>query len=221
MKKLHTTIVVIALAGALGGIQINPNDYYNAMLNSDYSYFENLVRSYNPGAAAWLMDAVIQLMLVILGVGFNVYTLNVVRHFASGLGNLLDGFGMFLRALWLAILTSIFIFLWSLLLIVPGIIAAYRYRMAFYLLIDNPSMTPYQCIRESKKMMAGHKGELFVLDLSFIGWYMLELIPLVSIWVVPYTQLTYTVYYDRLCGIMGYGRPAGEPAPGTDGGSSN
>lgn len=89
----------------------------------------------------------------------------------------------------MTILTGIFIFLWSLLLIIPGIIAAYRYRMALYLLLDNPNMSVYQCIRESKRMMVGHKAELFVLDLSFLGWYILSAVPFVSIWVTPIRRL--------------------------------
>lgn len=201
------------LSSRLIGVQVNMNEYYNAMTSGDYAYFERLVQSYDPGMGAWLIDTAIQIMVLILGAGFTIYVLNAVRHYVCSFGNIFDGFGVFFRVLWLTILTGIFVFLWSLLLIVPGIIAAYRYRMALYLLLDNPRMSPYQCISESKRMMTGHKWELCVLDMSFIGWYLLGIVPFVNIWVVPYTQLTYAVYYDNLRGMLGYARPAGEPAP--------
>ena len=104
----------------------------------------------------------------------------------------------------LQILSGIFIFLWSLLLVVPGIIAAYRYRQAIYILIDHPEMSVLECISESKRLMKGHKWELFVLDLSFIGWMILSAPPVlglfVSIYTTPYTGLTYALYYEALCG---------------------
>lgn len=119
-------------------------------------------------------------------------------------GNLLDGFGMFFRIIWLDILQTVFITLWSLLFIVPGIIAEYRYRLALYLLLDHPEMSAMDCIRESKRIMSGNKGQLFVLDLSFIGWWILAGIPIVGlfvrVWVVPYTQMTYALYYTTLTG---------------------
>ena len=95
---------------------------------------------------------------------------------------------------------GIFIALWSLLFIVPGIIAMYRYRMAYYILLDDPDKGPLQCIRESKELMRGHKKELFFLDLSFIGWEFLITISagILGIWILPYIYTTYAMYYNDL-----------------------
>ena len=147
----------------------------------------------NAGGVAIIIA--ILLMLIMLGTGFTIYCMNVCQFRKAGFVNLLDGFAIFFKVLWLNILMLILIYLWTLLLIIPGIIAAYRYRMALYIMIDNPHMTALECITASKKMMTGRKGELFVLDLSFIGWYLLTLFPFVSIWVTPYTCVTYTNYY--------------------------
>lgn len=136
-----------------------------------------------------------------ISVGFTIYALNVCRLREAGIATLFDGFTIFLKALWLSILTGIFVFLWSLLFVIPGIIAAYRYRLALYILIDNPHMSVMDCIRESKRMMCGRKGELFVLDLSFIGWSLLTVIPFVSVWVAPYQEITYANYYQALLGL--------------------
>lgn len=97
------------------------------------------------------------------------------------------GFNRFAQAFVLEILVSIFVFLWSLLLIVPGIIKAYSYSQALYLAHNAPEKASADCIKESMKIMKGHKGDLFLLDLSYIGWYLLSILTLgiLLLWVVP------------------------------------
>lgn len=150
------------------------------------------------GLVGSLLSISIMLMTLIMSTGFIIYCLNVVQQRKSGAGNLFDGFAIFFKILWLGILMYIFVFLWTLLLIIPGIVAAYRYRLAFYILVDNPELSALDCIRESKRLMKGHKGELFVLDLSFLGWQLLTVFPFVSFWVTPYTSVTYANYYIAL-----------------------
>ena len=82
-------------------------------------------------------------------------------------------FSNFGKALGLRIVAGIFIGLWSLLFVIPGIIAAYRYSMAFYIMAENPNIGVMEAIDQSKAMMAGHKWRLFCLDISFIGWMIL------------------------------------------------
>lgn len=172
-----------------------------------------------------LILVALEIVLYIITAGYNIFSLNCIRHTDPCYGNLLDGFGMFARVLWLNVLESLFTLLWSLLLYIPGIIASYSYRQALFLLIDHPEMTPMQCIRESKRMMRGHKWELFVLDLSFIGWILLATLaaalmaipvvftssPIVQIcfsmlgafavftWLYPYENITFALYYEALC----------------------
>lgn len=196
--------VLNTLCVKLTGVQVSVSDYSNALISGDYGYFEDIVRDYHPGAFAVILDIALRLTTVVVSAGFVIFCMNTARHMSCGYGNLLDGFGIFFRIIWLDILISIFIALWSLLLVVPGIIAAYRYRMALFLLLDNPEKSALACISESKRMMTGHKAELFVMDLSFIGWYILEIIPFVSIWVTPYTQLSYVLYYEALRNSAGY-----------------
>ena len=148
--------------------------------------------------AASIIVLALGIMSTILGVGYSLFCLNAVRHRAPAYGNLFDPFGMFFRVLWLNILMSIFVALWSMLFFIPGIIAAYRYRMAVYILLDHPECSALECIRESKLLMQGHKAELFVLDLSFIGWSILCIIPFVTLWVSPYMELTNVWFYVSL-----------------------
>lgn len=78
-----------------------------------------------------------------------------------------DDFG---GTLLIGLMSSLFVFLWSLLFLIPGIVMSYAYSQAYYIKADHPEYDWRQCLSESKAMMQGHKWELFVLDLSFIGW---------------------------------------------------
>lgn len=82
------------------------------------------------------------------------------------------------------------IFLWTLALIVPGIIKAYAYSLVPYILNDNPEMDSKEALELSERMMDGHKGELFVLQLSFIGWELLGILTfgILYLWIIPYAQ---------------------------------
>ena len=98
------------------------------------------------------------------------------------------------------LLTDIFIFLWSLLLIIPGIVKSYSYRMVPYILADNPNIGVKKAIALSNEMTMGHKFNMFVLDLSFIGWYLLGILALGIgvLFVLPYDNATNTELYLAL-----------------------
>ena len=152
------------------------------------------------GFVGSLLNVAIGFMDIMIGIGFISFCLNVSRGAAADFGDLFDGFGIFFRMLWLNILVGIFTFLWSLLLIVPGIVASYRYSMAIYIMLDDPDKGAMQCIRESKEMTRGHKWELFVLNLSFLGWMILSVIPFVGLYTLPYIGTTEANYYRALSG---------------------
>lgn len=154
--------------------------------------------SVRPGVFAYVIDILLNFMSYLLYAGFVIFVLRMIRQEQNSLWNLMDGFQNFLKIIGLNIVTSIFVALWSLLFVIPGIIAAYRYRQALYLLLDHPEMGIFECIRESKRLMRGHKAELFILDLSFIGWSLLSIIPFVSVYTLPYTESTYALYYSML-----------------------
>ena len=139
--------------------------------------------------------------MMIVSAGFTIFILNTIRNTGAVYGNLLDGFGMAGKIILLNLIEWLLIGLWSLLLIVPGIIAAYRYSQALFILLDNPEKPVLQCISESKELMQGRKGELFVLDLSLIGWGILgAFIPVVTVWTAPYLRTIHALYYQELIG---------------------
>ena len=107
------------------------------------------------------------------------------------------GFNRFGTTFLLYVLMMIFVYLWMLLLIIPGIIAALRYSQAYYILRDNPEISALEAIRRSKEMMKGHKGRLFMLYLSFIGWWLLGILTLGIgfLWLCPYVYTAQAHFY--------------------------
>ena len=102
----------------------------------------------------------------------------------------------------LGVLVSVYVFLWSLLLVIPGIIKSYAYSMAFYLKVDHPEYTAKQAIKESEQLMYGHKMQLFLLDLSFIGWIIVGAFcfGVGTLWVTAYQKSARVQFYRNLIG---------------------
>lgn len=97
--------------------------------------------------------------------------------------------------------TSLFIWLWSLLLIVPGIIKSYKWAMVPYIVAENPQLPDKEIRSISERMMEGYKMELFKLQLSFIGWMLLSCITFGILYIVhvgPWLQLTYLEFFEKV-----------------------
>lgn len=106
---------------------------------------------------------------------------------------------------------------WSLLFVIPGIVAAYRYSMATYIMAENPGMQATEAIERSKALMDGRKGDLFCLDLSFIGWALLATLTagIGYLWLTPYMTVSRAAFYRSLPRSMGDRAPNGwQPNPG-------
>lgn len=132
-----------------------------------------------------------------ISLGIVVCMLKLFHDKTFVLEDILEGFTSFVPALLVYLLTLIFTILWSLLLIIPGIMAAYSYSMAFYILRENPELSPLEVIRESKALMKGHRMDLFLLHLSFIGWGLLSILSLGigGLWLMPYVGAATTAFY--------------------------
>ena len=112
-----------------------------------------------------------------------------------------EGFRSWLKSFLLIVLYSLFVILWSLLLVVPGIIKAISYSMGFFIMADEPDITASESIRRSRLMMHGHKTEFLILNLSFIGWLILSLFTfgiLFILYVGPLYLATVTEFYEAL-----------------------
>lgn len=174
--------MVQAIAGAG-----DPEEVYLALYTSPWYFISTIV---------------VFLIAVGLGIGLTKLFLRISRNSDASVGTVFEGFKIYGRAFVMMLLEAIFIYLWSLLLVIPGIVASYRYRMASYILLDDDSVSGLDAIRQSKEMMRGHKGELFIMDLSFIGWMILAAIPcgLGYFWLSPYMEVSYANFYRNLKG---------------------
>ncbi len=132
-----------------------------------------------------------------LTLGYYTAYLAFVRTREMRLSQIFDGFRHFANAFLAYLLKTVFIILWALLLIIPGIIAALSYAMTFFILADNPGMEGLTAITQSKELMRGRKWKLFCLGCRFIGWFLLGIISLGIgfLWIVPYFQTSLTIFY--------------------------
>ena len=134
-----------------------------------------------------------------LVLGLIGYFSRKARGEEAQLENLFEGFKRFGAALILFVLEAVFLTLWMF-LIVPGIVKCFSYSMSYFILRDNPDMGANEAITASRKMMNGHKGELFGLYLSFIGWAILCLFSfgIGYLWLSPYMTLSLANFYEEL-----------------------
>ncbi|MBQ8611673.1 MAG: DUF975 family protein [Oscillospiraceae bacterium] len=137
-----------------------------------------------------------------LAYGLVALYLGRARGTRMDVNTLFAGFNRFVDTLVLGLLQGLFVFLWSLLFVIPGVIKSYSYAMAFYIMHDEPGIKPMEALRKSEEMMKGYKGSLFGLQLSFIGWWLLIIVTLglASFFVAPYMQAATAIFYQRLRG---------------------
>jgi len=156
------------------------------------------------------LSVLTSLMASVLAAGYTLFCMSVIRREETSYFQLFDGFSLAGKIIVLELLTTVKIFLWSLLFWIPGIVAMYRYRFALYNLLENPSLTVSQAIAISCVQTNGMKGQLFVLDLSFLGWELLSVATagIALVFVVPYRVLTDLGYYEA-------GKRLMSPSPGS------
>lgn len=132
--------------------------------------------------------------------GITIIGLKVVRRQSVEVEALFGGFKNFGKAFLLNLLLSVLIALWSLLLVIPGIVKSYSYAMSFYILADHPDYDVNQARKLSMQMMKGNKWRLFCLHFSFIGWLLLSVLTLgiLMLWIAPYIQSAEAAFYQSL-----------------------
>lgn len=183
-NALVATIILVALA-----LFFSSNDAIN-------SYYQRIV--INP-FIGYSLSFVSLFVLLPLAVGYS----NSMRVLLETGDNRLTnnsfslGFGNWLHVVWGMILSTIYIFLWTLLLIIPGLIKSYSYALTPYILVEHPEMSANEAIEESMRLMDGHKFDLFYLQLSFIGWAILSILSLGLgvFWLIPYQMTAQAAFY--------------------------
>lgn len=113
--------------------------------------------------------------------GMAAYFLNMIRGRSQKFVDVLEGFEYIVKAMGLLFMVTLFTVLWTMLFVIPGIVASLRYSQAFYILAENPELSVMECINRSKIMMTGNKKKLFGLCLSMLGWFLLASIPFAAV----------------------------------------
>ncbi|MBQ1196437.1 MAG: DUF975 family protein [Clostridia bacterium] len=139
----------------------------------------------------------------LLSVGFAAFFLDALRSEKASFDSFFKGFTEYLGTKLVSmLLVGIYTFFWTILFYIPGIVKTYSYAMTPYILLDKPELSANEAITDSRMMMRGHKMELFLLDLSFIGWILLSILTcgILFIYVVPYMQAARAEFYRTLKG---------------------
>lgn len=200
------SIVAALIASVLGGLVVG-----SSSLNLDISLEDlqnvqlNIPGLYTALKTVIIGSSVINLLHLFLGcvvrLGYCTYLLKQHDRQERSYKDLFSHFEIYGSSLCLTLLETIFVTLWSLLFVIPGIVASYRYAMAPFIMAENPELTATQAINLSKQMMKGNKGRLFCLDLSFIGWMLLSALTLGigDLFLNPYMSAARAAFYRSLC----------------------
>ena len=176
------------------------------MINSGVSYMIDSAGGFTVLSFSFV-SILVGLVALVLNAGYYCYCFGILRREEMPYESLFDAFPFAGKVILLSIVEGVFIFLWSMLFVIPGIIAAYRYRFAYYNLCENPDMGVMEALNMSKAQTNGFKWQLFVLDLSFLGWQLLCALTLgiLSIWVQPYVTQTNVGYFQQIKAAKGIG----------------
>lgn len=205
-KKNYVSAVVVALLMGIFGTVSGESSARRVSESSDI-YSGNL---FNVGMITGLLAGIATVVILIVLVakvfvgnllkmgGYRFFILNQTAQ--PGIGTLLDGFrsGHYVNIVLIMFLRDLFTALWSLLLVVPGIVKHYEYLMVPYIIAENPAMDYKEAFQISKQMMDGEKMEAFIMDLSFLGWYLLSAVTcglLAIFYVNPYVQASFAEMY--------------------------
>ena len=156
---------------------------------------------YNDGELTFTTSIPLGIFFYFVSVGFAYYMVKFITDKEYNFKDIFYFSKDYVRTFLVGLLNSIFIFLWALLLIVPGIIKAFAYSLVTFILADKKydDLGYLDVLKKSEKMMKGHKGDLFVFELSFLGWHILAILTLglLYIWLLPYYQTAkYKFLYD-------------------------
>ncbi len=224
-SAIWVTLTVAAVLIVLHALSLTLSgdlEAYRAMLESALAgQFTYVMPVGTTSVVGWLLTVALDLMGFVVPVGYMLYILRLSRREGPSFGDVFDVFGFFPRAVWFSILRSVAISVWgfvyalpaSLLgtvidplvaatvclpLLAPMFMAAYSYRLAGFIMLDERQYGCLQCLALSRLAMRGRKWELFLLDLSFLGWMLLGIVPFMLLWEAPYRRTACALWYEEI-----------------------
>lgn len=221
--KWSIAVLVGLVAALLGGVafdgpqlRLNISDtganlnlaFAGQTIYSTSGGLDSSIATFLFGSAVYitLVAIVITVIYFVLGsiiqVGYARFNLELTDHRDPSFNALFAYFSNWKTTAAAQLLKSVYILLWSLLLIIPGIIAGYSYAMTEYILAEHPELTASEAIDQSKQLMSGKRWRLFCLQISFIGWDILSALTLGIgyLWLRPYKQVATAAFYREISG---------------------
>jgi uncharacterized membrane protein len=212
--KYGPVITTLLITGFIQGLPTQLSDHYGA--SYDYDFFTGqwiLQEASNQGLAS-LFSLLASILTALFAYGLAKLYIEIANGGSYSIESVFKrSFSdQPIRSVFYAFISGVFILLWSLLLIIPGIMASYKYAMGPFLLNTEPELSAYDAIGKSKEHMMGYRGQLFLLDLSYLGWYFLGLftIGILWFWIIPKHHTARTLFFmDRYNEL----HPAPAPLP--------
>lgn len=133
-------------------------------------------------------------------VGLAIFTLALYRKEEATIEQLFEGFKNFANSVVAYLLMTLYVFLWTLLLIIPGIIASLNYSQIMFILAEDKNIKGSEALKKSKEMMKGNRWKLVCLSFRFFGWLLLSILTLGVglLWLIPYMQVSYAGFYEDI-----------------------
>lgn len=223
-------LVASVIVSLLGGGSAGPSFNFEFSLPSsdteivkEYAMREEILAAFL--AVGVLLILLIPLFLVIAAAGFVLgsiievgdarFNLYLIDERQTDLAHIFAYFRYWGKVTLASLLRNVYIFLWSLLFIIPGIIASYSYAMVPYLMAETPTLTAGEAVARSKEMMNGNRFSLFCLELSFIGWDLLCILTfgIGYLWLTPYKKAARADFYREISGTRPVIETVAQPAP--------
>ena len=190
--------IVIRIFGIPDMMQLYKSGYFSALIRLDWPGVAAASQSANTSLLATLIQTIVDAILSVASI--NVYIKMSRSPEPVSFSDFIEGFNNWARAILTVLWQLLWVTLWTLLFIIPGIIKAIAYSQMFYIIVEYKEVSITKAMRISKEITKGHKWDLFVMYLSFLGWDLLSImtVGILQLWLLPYKNMTYINAYHSL-----------------------
>lgn len=190
--------IIIRIFGIPDMMQLYKSGYFSALFRLDWPGVAAASQSANTSLLATLIQTVVDAILSVASI--NVYIKMSRSPEPVSFSDFIEGFNNWARAILTVLWQLLWVTLWTLLFIIPGIIKAIAYSQMFYIIVEYKNISITKAMRISMEITKGHKWDLFVMYLSFLGWDLLSImtVGILQLWLLPYKNMTYINAYHSL-----------------------
>jgi len=191
-------IIILKIFSLPDVLQLYKNGYFTAIMNLDYLALAEAAQASNTSLLTSLISCSVSAILSVASI--NLFLKMSRSPEPVSFSDFIEGFNNWARAILAVLWQLLWVSLWTLLFIIPGIIKAIAYSQMFYLIVEYKELSITKAMRISMEITKGHKWDLFVMYLTFLGWDILALLTFgfLDLWLLPYKNMTYINAYHAL-----------------------